>query len=193
MYPRNRLYFNFNNNTTGQCPGVCPSHRDNDGTVARGVSGYVAFGTWQFRYKGVDTFGTWRLRYIWDPFRYMCFFAVRLRYMRSTISVHHYVDIGTLQENVNFLCWQSKKCPVDVSLFIVCFGIWRFGVIYARKFAKNAEIYSGWRMKTPKIKTLAYTYAIKWSPDVQTQSLHCTVTIHHSHQSSLCIGFKRSI
>jgi len=31
------------------------------------------------------------------------FFAVRLRYMRSTISVHHYVDIGTLQENVNLL------------------------------------------------------------------------------------------
>jgi len=47
------------------------------------------------------------------------FFAVRLRYMRSTILVHHYVDIGTLQENVNFLCWQSKKCPVDVSLFLV--------------------------------------------------------------------------
>ena len=39
------------------------------------------------------------------------FFAVRLRYMRSAISVHHYVDIGTLQENVNFLCWRSKKMP----------------------------------------------------------------------------------
>jgi len=30
----------------------------------------------------------------------MCFFIVRLQYMRSTISVHYYVDIGTLQENV---------------------------------------------------------------------------------------------
>jgi len=40
---------------------------------------------------------------------------------------------------------------------------WRFGVIYARKFAQNAEIYNGWRMKMPKIKTLAsvYTYAVK--------------------------------
>jgi len=44
------------------------------------------------------------------------FFAVRLRYMRSTISVQHYVDIGTLQENVNLLCWRSQKCPVDVML-----------------------------------------------------------------------------
>ena len=26
------------NNATGQCPVVCPSHVDNDGTVARGVS-----------------------------------------------------------------------------------------------------------------------------------------------------------
>jgi len=47
-------------------------------------------------------------------------FVVRLRYMRSTISVHHYVDIGTSQENVNFLCRRSKKWPVDVSLFLVC-------------------------------------------------------------------------
>jgi len=28
------------NNATGQCPVVCPSHVDNDGTVARGVSSY---------------------------------------------------------------------------------------------------------------------------------------------------------
>jgi len=28
------------------------------------------------------------------------FIVVRLRYMQSTISVHYYVDIGTLQENV---------------------------------------------------------------------------------------------
>jgi len=37
-------------------------------------------------------------------------------------------------------------------------------------------------MKTPKIKTLAYTYALKWGHVVQ--SLHCTVTIY---QSSLCV------
>ena len=48
------------------------------------------------------------------------FFAVRLRYMRGTISVHHYVDIGTLQENVNFYADGRKKCLVDVSLFLVC-------------------------------------------------------------------------
>jgi len=30
----------------------------------------------------------------------MCFFVLRLRYMWSTISVHHYVDIGSLQENI---------------------------------------------------------------------------------------------
>ena len=28
------------NNATSQCPVVCPSHVDNDGTVARGVSPY---------------------------------------------------------------------------------------------------------------------------------------------------------
>jgi len=29
------------NNATGQCPVVCPSHVDNDGTVARGVWTYT--------------------------------------------------------------------------------------------------------------------------------------------------------
>ena len=82
--------------------------------------GYVAFGTWQFRYKGVDTFGTWRLRYIWDPFRYMCFFVydfgtceVPFRYIIMSISVH-------CKRTSIFYADDRKKCQVDVSLFILC-------------------------------------------------------------------------
>ena len=42
------------------------------------------------------------------------FFVVRLWYMRSTISVHHYVDIGTLQENVCLFMLNVCKCWMDV-------------------------------------------------------------------------------
>jgi len=63
---------------------------------------------------------------------------------------------------------------IDLELHVSCSRrarvSWRFGVIYARKFEKNAKIYTAWRMKTPKIQTLAYTYAIKWSPGVQSHS-----------------------
>jgi len=42
-------------------------------------------------------------------------FVVLLRYMRSTISVHHYVDIGTLQENVRlFMLKACKFCYVKL-------------------------------------------------------------------------------
>ena len=84
--------------------------------------GYVTFGTWQFRYKGVDTFGTWRLRYIWDPFRYICAFCCRA-------SVHAKYHFGTSLCRYRYIARERqflgsadgrKKCPVDVSLFIVC-------------------------------------------------------------------------
>ena len=38
------------------------------------------------------------------------FLVVRLRYMRSTISVHHYVDISTLQQNVCLFMLKVCKC-----------------------------------------------------------------------------------
>jgi len=48
-----------------------------------------------------------------------CVFIVRLRYMRSTILVHRYVDVGTLQEN---LClFMLKVCLQMLNGCLFCY------------------------------------------------------------------------
>jgi len=73
------------------------------------LSVHDSFGTkwWTFL---VHDFGTYEINFG------TCFFVVWLRYMRSTISVHHYVDIGTLRENVCILCWRSANAEWMFSL-----------------------------------------------------------------------------
>jgi len=86
--------------------------------VAQLVHSFPAFGKMWGHAKLCRLLGLARFRYMTvsvqrgGQFRYMTtsvhmrsvsvhvFFVVRLRYMWSTISVHHYVDIGSLQENI---------------------------------------------------------------------------------------------
>jgi len=58
----------------------------------RSLSVHDSFGTKGWTLSVHDDFGTYEIN-----FGTCVFVVVRLRYMRGTISVHDYVDIGTLQ------------------------------------------------------------------------------------------------
>jgi len=72
-------------------------------------------GLGRFRYMTVLVQRSGQFRYVMTSVHMRSisvhvFFVVRLQYMRSTISVHHYVDIGTLQENVCLFMLKVCKC-----------------------------------------------------------------------------------